>query len=277
MTKLNGLNWTGGKGANSVPQGTWIASMLPQTTECCYVEPFAGMLGVLLQRKPSKTEIANDTDSLLINWWRVVRDEPRELVRRLELTPHSRLAYNDALKILATSEIEDKIEEARLWTIAISQSISKTMGKSGWSIQYSHTRGSSRRGANHQIGKWEKKIMALAERMKPVQLECRPAEEILERLVDNPHAVIYCDPPYPSATEFYGNTDLNVPLLTELLAAQKGKVAISGYGDEWNELGWERHECPGLSGGTPSATEGAVVRREILWTNYEAQRQERLL
>ena len=275
-----GMNWVGGKSIHSVPQGPWVASLLPQEEEVCYVEPFAGMLGVLLQRRPAKTEIANDTDKLLINWWQVVRDHPDELIAGLELTPHSRYLHQDAQQKLAEGgEDIAPVERARLWTILVEQSIAKSPNKSGWSITYSHTRGATRRGASQKIGKWHRKITGLADRIKPVQLECRPAAEILERLAANPHAVIYCDPPYPTAaSEFYGNADLDVDELAEVLLRQKGRVAISGYGDEWDMLGWERHECRGTSCGSPSNEHGkAAVRVEILWTNYPATAQGRLM
>ena len=276
MKKLTptGMQWTGGKGANSVPQGPWVASLLPQTTECCYVEPFAGMLGVLLQRPASKSEIANDTDHLLINWWKVVRDHPNELIRALELTPHSRYLYNEAVETLKECQIHDRVERARLWTITVDQSISKTMGKSGFSQSYSIARG---RGGQ-KVGYWEKKLTALAYRIRQVQLDCQPAEKLLERLAKEKDTVIYCDPPYPSATEFYGNAELDVELIAELLTDQQGRVAVSGYGDEWDLLGWEKHECRGTSCGSPSNKPSeAQVRREILWTNYPATTQGKLI
>ena len=273
-TAPTGMRWVGGKGINSTPQGPWVASLLPQTTECCYIEPFAGMLGVLLQRPRSKVEIANDTDHLLINWWEVVRNRPAELIRALELTPHSRYLYNDALEQLKAGEVEDKLEQARLWSIIVEQSISKAISKTGFSISYEVSRGQG----GLPIGHWEKKLSALAVRIKTVQLECRPAIDILERQVKNPLAVIYCDPPYPSATEFYGNRGLDVEELADMLAEQHGRVAISGFGDEWDMLGWEKHECPGTSCGSPSNNRSeATTRREVLWTNYPATRQERLM
>ena len=271
-----GLGWTGGKGIHSVPQGPWVASMLPQETRCCYVEPYCGQAGVLLQRPQSKSEILNDTDELLINWWSQVQNNYEPLIRVLETTPHSRALYRSAQDKLADGGINlDPLERAGLWTILVDQSIGKSMNKSGWSIAYSAERG---RGGR-PLGYWHSKIQALAERIKGVQLECRPAVEILDRLASEAHAIIYCDPPYPTAaSEFYGNAALDVDELAEVLLRQKGRVAISGYGEEWNMLGWERHECRGTSCGTPSNDPAsATVRVEVLWTNYPATRQERLL
>ena len=55
--------------------------------------------------------------------------------------------------------------------------------------------------------------------------------------------MIYADPPYPTAAaaHLYART-VDFDRLAETLLAQQGKVAVSGYGDEWDSLGWERHE-----------------------------------
>ena len=270
-----GMNWTGGKGIHSVPQGPWVNSLLPAETNTCYCEPYAGMAGILLQRQPAKVEILNDLDALLINWWQQVRDNYHELIRDLETTPHSRQLYQEAQTLLADGGTEiEPLERARLWTILVHQSIGKTANKSGWSISYNDSRRRRR-----EIGYWEQKITALAIRMSGVQLECRPAVEILDRLANESHAIIYCDPPYPTAaSEFYGNAALDVDELAEVLSRQKGRVAVSGFGEEWDMLGWERHECRGTSCGTPSNDPKlATVRVEVLWTNYPATAQGRLM
>ena len=239
--KLTALKSTGGKGINSVPQGPWVASMLPQETRVCYVEPFGRFCGTLLQRPPSRREIINDIDWLVITWWRQVRDNTEALIWLLETTPHSRLEFIEAQEKLRSGEPIPPLEKARLFTIAIENSITHAMDGSGYSISYSSEAG--RRGFN-TAGYWARKLPALAARMKNVVLECRPAVELLERLQDEQHSIIYCDPPYPTAANFYDNDKLNVPELTEVLLRQTGRVAISGYDTEWSHLGWEEHECP---------------------------------
>lgn len=80
MRRLSALYWPGGKSGNGAGVGRWIADQLPWRYSSCYVEPFAGMLGVLLQRKPVQTEIVNDSDERVVNWWRVVRDRHLDLL-----------------------------------------------------------------------------------------------------------------------------------------------------------------------------------------------------
>ena len=46
-----------------------------------YCEPFAGSLGVLLQREPVKHEVVNDNDGWIVNFWRALAAAPDEVAR----------------------------------------------------------------------------------------------------------------------------------------------------------------------------------------------------
>lgn len=89
-----GLNYYGGK-QKTAP---WIASLLP--TRQAYLEPFAGMLSVLLARPKADVEIANDLDCNLWNWWRCVRERGGEMARRLDWTPIGRREFEEARRLL---------------------------------------------------------------------------------------------------------------------------------------------------------------------------------
>lgn len=65
-----------------------IVDLLPPHQH--YIEPFAGSMSVLLAKPPVKFETVNDLDGRLITFWRVLREQPAELIRRCALTPHSR-------------------------------------------------------------------------------------------------------------------------------------------------------------------------------------------
>lgn len=112
---LRALLYLGGK-ATGGPSGTgrWIASMLPQEREVCYVEPFAGMLGVLLQRQRSHAEIANDADDRIVNWWRVLRWQTDELLTAVTRTPISRSEFERAKE---TVTHHDPLQSA--WAVSV--------------------------------------------------------------------------------------------------------------------------------------------------------------
>ena len=124
------------------------------------------------------------------------------------------------------------------------------------------------------MGRWRnERMVILAERFWNMQIECLPAEKLLERLVEESHVLIYVDPPYPTAnTEPYNVCEVDIGLLSELLLAQKGQVAISGFRDEWDHLGWERHEKEGIRHSRPGERKkDASVVTEVLWTNYSVE------
>ena len=259
---LSAMAWVGGKSSgigNQQRTGAWIASLLPQDTDVTYCEPFAGMLGVLLARPKSKREIVNDLDRRVVNWWRCVRDEPDELARLIALTPNSRDEY-----ARARAGIDDGstgVRSALDFTICIMQGMASSPGNTGWRHHYQPL------GSLAWREGLDDRIADLAERIRDVALENRPAEELIERIAGVEKAVLYVDPPYPSvAPGLYGVESLDRDRLTAGLQSLVGRAAISGYGDEWDHLGWRRHERS-----TVRMTPGkaASPRTEVLWTNYD--------
>ena len=88
---------------------------------------------------------------------------------------------------------------------------------------------------------------------------------MLERTADGDYAVIYCDPPYPSAnTTPYAWGNLDFDRLADLLRLQKGDVAVSGYPGEWDCLGWE---SDGKLHGRSQIKGKVAARTEVLWRN----------
>ena len=86
---LVGPRYTGGKARYKLNR--WIQSRLPMRTSGLYCEPFAGMLGILLNRPKSKIEIVNDLNGDIVSFWRAVRDYPEELERMCVGSVHSRM------------------------------------------------------------------------------------------------------------------------------------------------------------------------------------------
>lgn len=85
----------------------WIISHFPDHR--CYVEPFGGAAGVLLQKPRSYAEVYNDLDGDVVNLFRVLRDPL--LNQRLQdacvLTPYSRDEF-----CAAHQETADQVEVA---------------------------------------------------------------------------------------------------------------------------------------------------------------------
>ena len=231
--------------------------------DSCYIEPFAGMAGVLLARQPIKREVVNDLNRRIVNWWQAVRDEPEEFGRLIDAMPASRVEYEWAVRNMDNPELPP-IRRALAFHVAVEQSVlhADNTPSVSWSRTFA-----PQVGFKPRVRAWD--IAALADRLRYVQLECVDACDLLERVRDCDYAVIYADPPYPTAnTSPYHIDTLNIGRCAELLAAQRGAVAVSGYGDEWDVLGWRRVERPGLSRAHTGGL--ATDRMEVLWLNDKA-------
>ena len=131
----------------------------------------------------------------------------------------------------------------------------------GWIAHYNPSVGSLRLSSRQDI-------TALARRLRYVQLESVDALTLLDWVKDCDYAIVYADPPYPTAnTTPYVVKDIDIDALAGVLACQQGAVALSGYGDEWNMLGWRRVERPALRRQIKGNGEN---RMEVLWLNDKA-------
>lgn len=258
MMNLTGLHYFGSKGRPELNR--WIRGLLPDSYEL-YVEPYAGMLGVLLNRGKSRREIVNDLDGGIVNWWCVIRDKADEFKHKLEWTPNSEELYYDAYDTLNEGSHVDRAIKLTIVMI-LGRMQSATRRHFGYRIH---------QGSSKTFDPIMDQVLLLRDRMKHVVIRNVDAIELLERMANSGDAVIYCDPPYATADTSLYRVDVQHDL-TDVLMSQAGKVAISGYNNEWDHLDWQRHElvvkyANGILG------EKQPDRTEVLWTNYRAGSQ----
>jgi DNA adenine methylase len=243
-----------------------IAALLPPHQH--YVEPFAGSLAVLLAKDPSKLETVNDLDGDLMTFWRVLRDQPEDLARVCDLTPHARSEHAAAAMI---SEDLPDLERARRVWVRLTQGRSSAMRNTGWRY-YQDPAGTSSSFPRYLHGYVQRMALA-ANRIRAVSLESRPALQIIERYGKHSEVLIYADPPYERSTRDhlnYRHEMASADEHRELAAALKecsATVVLSGYHSPlYDELyaGWERTE---LAAWTGNATNSDGSRTEVLWSN----------
>ena len=266
MARLMAFPYYGGK----QKQLKWLLPLLPKCDH--YIEPFCGAASVLINREISPAETINDTNGDIVNFFKVLRDNRDELIRKLELTPYSRAEFVTALE-----PTEDGIEQARRFYVRIRQSFGGLMtklteGRWGYDIKKSAF-------LPKRIIKAVEKLYVIANRLRLVQIENRPALDILKRY-DDSDTLFYCDPPYTIRGKggfdvYEGNemSDDDHGQLADVLHSCKARVAISGhhcqlYHDLYHD--WFRHDKDenylsfNNRQGLPSNH-----RSESLWTNYE--------
>jgi len=251
----------------------WIlANMPPHGT---YLEPFFGSGAVFFNKKPAKVETINDVDRHVVNLFKVLREQPDELARVVELTPWSRYEYEAYMTSAKEKDYflqsEDPIENARRLLIRMNMghgSRSSDMG--GWKHNV-QTKGCG----NSSSSLWKhmpRRIYLAAQRLKDAQIECRLAVEIIGRYRYS-DVLIYADPPYPLSTRHnrmykHEMTDQDHVELLKALEDHPGPVLLSGYGCELydNQLQhWTRKTSMAFA-------EGGKEREEVLWINPVAAR-----
>jgi DNA adenine methylase len=259
------FGWYGGKFSHL----DWLLPLLPQTH--CYCEPFSGSAAVLLNRDPSPVETYNDIDGDVVNFFRVLRERPDDLIRVIALTPFSREEFHQAIN--GSMQGISDLERSRRFYIRARQArtgLAQTATLGRWA----NCKNTSRAGMSGVVSRWLGGVEALqeiAERLLRVQIENRPAAEII-RLYDSADTLFYCDPPYLHETRgdskaYRFEMDLDQHRdLSQALSKCKGKVALSGYRcatmDNWYK-GWRRFDAP-----MKQCHSIKQLRQECLWMNY---------
>jgi DNA adenine methylase len=236
----------------------WIISFFPPHTN--YLEPFFGSGAVLLNKKPSKVETVNDIDGRVINLFKVLRECPENLAAAIDLTPWARDEYLNSYKITG-----DPLEDARRFLVRCWQGTAANLNtNTGWRHHATSTPFANNMVAWNRVPEL---ITATARRLKQVQIENKPATELVKKYNTN-NVLIYADPPYPLSTRSgkmydYEMTDADHAELLGALDAHPGPVILSGYACDLydNRLKhWHRETK------TAQAEKGQS-RTEVLWIN----------
>lgn len=237
---------------------SWIVEQFP--SHHAYVEPFAGSAVVLLAKSRSPVEILNDRDGRVCNFFRVMRDKPEELAQMVELTPWARSEYEESL-----NDEGSDVERARRFLVLCWQGFNgSTADNCGWLKQVKES------AHTHEAKRWgtvPNRIKAVASRLQGVQIEARPAIDVI-RWACRPEALIYADPPYVTGGSRYEYTmgiEEHEELLDSLLQ-HPGPVFLSAYDHPLYEdrlRGWTKRVKQNQALNT-------VTRQEVLWSNVPA-------
>jgi DNA adenine methylase len=238
-----------------------------------YLEPFFGGGNVLINKRPSYLETVNDLDGNVVNLFRVIREQPEELARLVEFTPFSREEFYSSHEKTGVP-----LEDARRFLAQVWQGFSgRTSHLSGWSHFRCVVKGGDLAARFAAV---PERILEVAKRLKNVQIECRPAQELIPEYKSK-EVLIYADPPYVLGSRTGGKvyayemTDEEHGDLLDLLIDHPGPVVLSGYNCDLyrNKLtGWTRKTRQNM-------TQRAQIKEESLWLNpiaAEGLAQQRL-
>lgn len=244
---MNALRWYGGK----VLQYKWINGILGPNRQH-YVEPFFGMGSVLLNRKPSRYECVSDINDRVVNWWKVLQTQTDALAEAITTTPVARSIFNTAAREL---DIGSPLERAAALTTVIMQG--RMSGDSDEKMYWAPACCTSQLSLG-----FTETLHQVALRMRKVAIDNKCATYIMRRYKNRPRSIMYCDPPYWDVSDNRAYSNNQKVDLTDLLLAQQGRVAISGYGDQWDHLGWKRYEKAGFA-----QVNAGKKRTDVVWCN----------
>lgn len=257
VTKYPGSKWS---------IAGWIISYFPEHHS--YLEPFFGSGAVLFNKTRSNIETVNDLDGNVVNMFEWIKRDPERLAHEIYWTPYARAIYEDAF----ASVPQDSLEKAVNFYIRLNMGHGfRTNGKKvGWK---NDVQGREKAYAAQDWINLPEKIILTAERLRGVQIENRPAIDLIQRF-NYSNVLVYADPPYVLSVRYgkqyrYEMNDRQHADLLDVLMAHKGPVLLSGYdNDLYNDRlkTWYREE-------TKCRSQVGTVKKEVLWMNFEPQKQ----
>lgn len=262
------LKWVGGKHY----MAKHIINLFPKHLH--YVEPYFGGGSVLLQRDPEGvSEVVNDTDGELTNFWQILRGPLSfaEFKRQVDAIPLSRVEFNMTRvasgKACTVSEAVDFFVRARQSRAGDQKAFT------------SLTRTRTRRGMNGNVSEWLGAVDGLPEvhaRLRRVVIENLPALDVIRR-EDTPNTLFYLDPTYlpeTRATKKLYRHEMTYEDHVDLLKAihrLMGSVILSGYpSDLYKEMledkGWRYVDFDIANHQAGGDSKRRMVER--CWMNY---------
>ncbi|CAH1215995.1 DNA adenine methylase [Paenibacillus sp. JJ-223] len=244
----------------------WIISNMPP--HATYLEPYFGSGAPLFCKDRANIETINDKNGDVVNLFSLVRDRPDELARAVYWTPYSRDEYYRSYE-----PVDEEVERARRFLVRTWQAIgAKTSDRTGWRSNIQSDK-SPNKLASAQWREVPRRILQVTDRLQGVQIECKPALDLIKRY-RLPDVLIYADPPYLLSTRsnrIYADemTEEEHVQLLEVLDNHPGPVLLSGYAHPMYDdrlKHWKRET-------KQVKAEAGRTRTEVLWINPVAAGQ----
>ena len=214
-----------------------------------YVEPFGGAGGLFFGKKPERAEVFNDSNELIINAFRTLRNsETREQVLTLlDATPMSRSVYYELEPIMRKyfvgEDYQLEKERARLGEYSNEVAIAyaflyvQNVGFQGAGFHRAFGGGSKGKDAARVMSTYagnRRRLHRYVERLESVAIECLDAFECIAKY-DHIQTLFFVDPPYRCKSSVHYRLlwgEEQDERLVETLANLKGSYVLTVYDNE---------------------------------------------
>lgn len=222
----------------------WILSHFP--SHVTYVETCFGGGSVLLSKSRSKIEIANDIDQNIENFFTILRDKPKELIRKITFTPYSKESMN-----LAFQNVDNEDPVVRAWAFYVICWTSLRANDIRKSNIDFRLKGNIDGAGGHNPARLlaeTKHLYQVANRLRGVTISNLDAVEVIKQF-DAPTSLFYVDLPYlgdsRNTKKLYNHeltSNESHASILEAISKIKGMAVVSHYIHPLYEFklnGWE--------------------------------------
>ena len=193
----------------------WVHELLPNSP--LYIELYGGF-GAILSKTSSQKEVYNDQNSRLVNWWRVNRDYRKEFLKCLKRDKDKKWAIKNL-------NSPNAVDRAYAFHILACEFIYMRVPSDDILIDI------------------------IRDRTRRIQVENIDPLKLLKKVSGIPQSVTFIDSPSKKINlglHKPSQTPKKLRLIRRVKKCQ-GFVALVGYKDEWDDLGWKKHTNKKLS------------------------------
>lgn len=215
----------------------YILPLIPEHQP--YVEPFFGGGAVFWAKEPAVSEVVNDANGNVVNFYEQLKTNYENLKRLIDATPYSRDIYRKAMVIYDCPFMFAPVERAWAFWVGTIQGFSNQIGT--WRSTSIGNNGKESRLLFNKKAAFTKE---LSERLKHIQIENKDACELIQHN-DGENVFFYVDPPYVGSDQghYGGYLQCHFDTLLETLAKIKGMFLLSSYPNErllefTSQFGW---------------------------------------
>jgi DNA adenine methylase len=242
-----------------------ILLLIPEHT--IYTEAFFGGGAVFFAKEPAQSEIINDTNNMVINFFKVCKTDFENLKAKVEATLFSRATYTVAHTIYRMPHLFNKLQQAHAFYIATNMGFACKIGSWGFD-KY----GKRLKTVRNKKLRFDESI---PKRLEHTQIENNDACKVIQTYDAN-DAFHYVDPPYFNADmgHYDGYSKADFIKLLDTLSTIRGKFLLSSYPSEILEEYSKKHNWHTVMVDKPiSASNGAHEKKrkrkvEMLTANY---------